>query len=56
MGRTVDNPEDPQSNGGLTLGRDDLLFATSAGTPISRNTFRTRAWQPAVKASGLPHR
>ena len=24
-----------------------------AGTPISRNTFRTRVWQPAVKASGV---
>lgn len=35
------------------LGRDDLLFATTAGTPISRNTFRTRIWQPAVKASGV---
>ena len=35
------------------LGRDDLLFATAAGTPISRNTFRTRIWQPAVKASGV---
>ncbi len=35
------------------IGRDDLLFATSAGTPISRNTFRTRIWQPAVQASGL---
>ncbi len=35
------------------LGRDDLLFATTAGTPISRNTFRTRVWQPAVKASGV---
>jgi site-specific recombinase XerD len=35
------------------LGRDDLLFATEAGTPISRNTFRTRVWLPAVKASGL---
>ncbi len=35
------------------VGRDDLLFATSAGTPISRNTFRTRVWQPAVKASGI---
>lgn len=35
------------------LGRDDLLFATGAGTPISRNTFRTRIWQPAVKASGV---
>jgi len=35
------------------IGRDDLLFATSVGTPISRNTFRTRIWLPAVKASGL---
>jgi integrase len=35
------------------LGRDDLLFATTAGTPISRNTFRTRVWQPAVTASGI---
>ena len=32
---------------------DDLLFATRAGTPISRNTFRTRVWLPAVKASGV---
>ena len=35
------------------LGHDDLLFATTAGTPISRNTFRTRVWLPAVKASGV---
>ena len=35
------------------LNRDDLLFPTEAGTPISRNTFRTRIWLPAVKASGL---
>ena len=35
------------------LGADDLLFATRAGTPISRNTFRTRVWLPAVKASGI---
>jgi len=35
------------------LGRDELLFATEAGTPISRNTFRTRVWLRAVKASGL---
>ena len=35
------------------IGRDDLLFATTAGTPISRNTFRTRVWLPAVKASGV---
>jgi integrase len=31
----------------------DLLFATRDGTPISRNTFRTRIWRPAVKASGV---
>ena len=35
------------------IGRDQLLFTTSTGTPISRNTFRTRVWQPAVKASGV---
>jgi integrase len=31
----------------------DLLFATRDGTPISRNTFRTRIWLPAVQASGV---
>ena len=35
------------------IGRDDLLFTTAVGTPISRNTFRTRVWLPAVKASGI---
>jgi hypothetical protein len=35
------------------LGRDELLFATEPRTPISRNTFRTRVWLPAVRASGL---
>lgn len=35
------------------LGGDDLLFATREGTPISRNTFRTRIWLPAIKASGV---
>jgi integrase len=35
------------------IGHDELLFATTAGTPISRNTFRTRIWLPAVKASGM---
>ena len=34
------------------IGRDDLLFPTQVGTPISRNTFRTRIWKPAVAASG----
>ena len=31
------------------LGPDDLLFATREGTPISRNTFRTRVWLPAAR-------
>jgi len=35
------------------LDRDQLLFTTTAGTPISRNTFRTRVWLPAVAASGI---
>ena len=35
------------------LGPDDLLFATREGTPISRNTFRTRVWLPAVRASAV---
>jgi len=35
------------------LGPGDLLFATREGTPISRNTFRTRVWLPAIKASGV---
>lgn len=33
--------------------KEDLLFSTSTGGPISRNTFRTRAWRPAVEASGI---
>jgi integrase len=35
------------------IGRDELLFSTKVGTPISRNTFRTRVWLPAVQASGI---
>src|SRR5215211_3248613 len=35
------------------IGRNELLFSTEVGTPISRNTFRTRVWLPAVKASGI---
>ena len=35
------------------LAPDELLFATREGTPISRNTFRTRVWLPAIKASGV---
>ena len=37
----------------LGIGRDERLFTTATGTPISRNTFRTRIWQPAVTASGV---
>lgn len=36
-----------------SLDRDQLLFTTTVGTPISRNTFRTRVWLPAVAASGI---
>jgi integrase len=32
---------------------DDLLFSTRLGTPMSRNTFRSRVWLPAVEQSGL---
>jgi integrase len=35
---------------------EDLLFATSTGSPISRNTFRTRVWLPAIERSGLRQR
>lgn len=35
------------------IARDEPLFATTAGTPISRNSFRTRVWLPAVRASGV---
>ena len=35
------------------IGRDDLLFATKVGTSISRNSFRTHVWLPAVRASGV---
>src|SRR4051794_10334491 len=35
------------------IDRDALLFPTKAGTPISRNTFRTRIWKPAVESSGI---
>jgi integrase len=38
---------------GRGLRPDDLLFPTRDGTPISRNTFRTRIWLPAVTASGV---
>ena len=35
------------------IGPNDLLFSTRDGTPISRNTFRTRVWKPAVAAAGV---
>ena len=35
------------------IGRDEPLFSTQLGTPISRNTFGTRMWPPAAKASGI---
>ena len=40
----------------LALGlRDtDFFFGTERRTPMSRNTFRTRVWQPARTAAGLP--
>jgi len=40
----------------LVLGRDDLIFASTeiaGGNPISRNTFRTRVWLPALERSGI---
>lgn len=35
---------------------EDLLFTTSTRPPISRNTFRTRVWLPALQAAGLAER
>ncbi len=35
------------------IDRDALLFPTREGTPISRNTFRTRIWKPAVELSRI---
>jgi integrase len=40
----------------LGLSRDDLIFAsteTAGGNPISRNTFRTKIWLPALQRSGI---
>jgi integrase len=31
----------------------DLLFSTTAGTPLSRNNFRTKYWVTAVKAAKI---
>jgi len=35
------------------IDRDELLFSTEVGTPISRNTFRIRVWLAAVEESGI---
>ena len=40
----------------LGLTRDDLIFPsteTSGGNPLSRNTFRTRVWLPALEKAEL---
>ena len=40
----------------LGLGQDDLLFPyreTAGGQPLSRATFNTRYWRPAVQRSGI---
>lgn len=41
---------------GLHLNRDDLIFPSteaSGGRPLSRNTFRTRVWLPALTKAEL---
>ena len=37
------------------IGDGSLLCATEAGTPISRNTFRTRVWLPALQRPARFH-
>ena len=40
----------------MGLGRDDLLFPstrTKGDVPLSRNTFRTRYWRPALERAGI---
>lgn len=32
----------------------ELLFTSTAGTPLSRNNFRTKYWAPAVKSAKIP--
>ena len=42
--------------GELRLDRDDLIFPsteTAGGAPLSRNTFRTRVWLPAVEMAKI---
>lgn len=34
----------------------DLLFTSSAGTPISRNNFRSKYWLPAVTGAAINHK
>jgi integrase len=36
-----------------TVRDSDLLFTSTAGTPLSRNNFRTKYWAPAVQAAKL---
>ena len=43
----------------LQLGPDDLLFPSTGkqgGGPLSRNTFRTKIWLPAVARAGIGYR
>jgi integrase len=35
----------------FNLADTDLLFTSTAGTPLSRNNFRTKFWVPAVAAA-----
>jgi site-specific recombinase XerD len=40
----------------MQLGRDDLLFPSTqqrGDIPLSRNTFRTRCWLPALTRAGI---
>ncbi|MBV9830403.1 MAG: site-specific integrase [Marmoricola sp.] len=40
----------------MDLSRDDLIFPSTdraGGAPISRNTFRTKVWLPAVERAGI---
>ena len=42
--------------GSLGVGRDDLLFPSrevAGGAPLSRATFNTRNWKPAIARSGI---
>jgi site-specific recombinase XerD len=43
----------PKDNEPRTFGVRQDWLTTAAGTPLSRNTFRTRVWLPAVEASGI---